>query len=183
MDTTLWAALLGAVAGGALTFGAQALSDKWRWDRESAARWEGRLVDAILSYSADLKMQSRTALRMCGHYWPGMTPNPIDPEKGAELLAQYEDDRSARFEALLLMADASLVTAARKWQEAVWPLHLVAAGPSAATREEAEMAFRRAAEARDEYYVATRRTLNIAASEARTPIRLSPYDPTWQSQP
>ena len=182
MDASPWIGLVGVALGAGMSYVASALTERSRLRHETSARWEARLVDAIASYSSALKMQSRICLRIAGSYWPPMTTNPIDPQDGRRALAEYEDERSAEFERLLLLADESVVAAARAWQEAVWALHPIQNGPEVMGRERFEAQLRVAALRRDAFYAGARAQLGVAGFGSIAPDRVSRLDPTWQSE-
>lgn len=173
-------AILGVIVGGVLTLGTTFMVERAKWKRESDARWEGRLVEALAAYGAVLKMQSRMCLRIAGSYWSTMTTTPIPPHEGAELLAKYEDERSAHFEKVLLLAGPEVVGKARGWQEAVWALHVIQGGPSKVSLEDFEKALNAARRCRDEFYSSAREQLGLKQLLS-TPTRLSRDDPTWRS--
>ncbi|WP_343909056.1 hypothetical protein [Nocardioides aquiterrae] len=68
------------------------------------------------------------------------------------MVAQFEDERAAHFERLLLLAPGEVVAAARAWHQAVWDLHVIADGPAAIAQPEFQLRLERAAEARDRFY-------------------------------
>jgi hypothetical protein len=174
-------ALAGVVVGALVSYVTTALTEQVRWRRESRARWENRLVDAIVAFAAALKMQSRVCLRIAGSFWPTMTTSPMDPATGGDLLGRYEDERSTEFERLLLLAPEPIVSAARAWQESVWVLHAVQDGMKGVDQESLESKFADAATCREAFYRATRTSLGIAGALPATPTRASRLDPTWQS--
>jgi hypothetical protein len=167
----LCGALGGVLVGGLISFMTTTLTERARWRRDSAVRWEGRLVEALAEYAAALKMQSRMCLRISGGYWPDMTTNPIDRTEGAQLIARFEDERSVHFERLLLLADAEVIKSARAWQEAVWALHVIQNGPAAIDQTRFKGALQRAADLRNEYYATARGTLGVSGSLDPAPVR------------
>lgn len=178
-----WWALAGVVLGAALSYAANALSERARWNREAKARWEQRQFDAIVAYARSVKMQSRTCLRIAGGIWPSLTTNPIAMDDGRVLLDDYEDARSGHWEQMLLLADTSVLDAARAWQQAVWRLHLVARPGADVGRATFEEWLRTASERRDSFYEAVRADLGVGGSLSAAPARASADDPTWGTSP
>ncbi|WP_422745392.1 hypothetical protein ACN27E_24205 [Mycobacterium sp. WMMD1722] len=173
-------AILGVIVGGLVTLGTTVLIERTKWKREASARWEGRVVEALVAYAAALKMQSRMCLRISGSYWPTMTSNPIAAHEGAIEIAEYEDERSVQFEKVLLLAGPEVVAKARNWQESVWALHTIQDGPSSISKDDFDKRLDKARRCRDEFYNSVRTELGLELLPS-TPTRASPDDPAWRS--
>ena len=165
-------ALGGVFVGGLISYVTTTLGERAKGRRETAIRWEGRLIDAVAKYASVLKMQSRMCLRIAGGYWPQVTSNPIGRAEGAQLLARFEDERSGNFEQLRLLANAEVVASARAWQDAVWALHAIQDGPGIKfDRVDFQRAFEDAGVLRDAFYATARQALGVLGSVDPTPKR------------
>ena len=170
----LGGAVGGVVVGGVMSYVTTARMEQSRWQRESAARWEGRLVEAISEYASVLKMQARLCLRIAGSYWPTVTSNPIDRAEGAQpLLASRMTGRPASNNSGSSPM-RSWFASARAWQQAVWASHVIKDGPDGKfDRVGFQRAFEDAGVLRDDFYESARKALGVSGSLDPTPKR--PY--------
>jgi hypothetical protein len=167
-------ALVGVVVGVAATTGGALLTDRFRWRRDHHLRWDANRLDALVAYSAALKVEARLCLRVSGSRWPGTTSNPMSIEAGQTEIALAEDRRSEAFESVLLLANAATVEAARTWQVAVWRLHEVLDPAGEMDRASFGRAFREAGQAREDFYQAARLGLDVKGERHRPAPWLDP---------
>jgi hypothetical protein len=155
-------ALLGVVLGAVGAIGATTLSDRLRWRRDQATRWDERRLDAYITFAGTLKEIHALAFRLVAAHRPGSKAQPIDRETGLALMAQANVRRTADWESVLLLGDAATVTAARQWREAVVTVELLAR----AERWDAaawEPAVDGADRTRDQFYLVARQSLGIGS--------------------
>ena len=100
----------------------------------------------------------------------------LEPAKGLGLLAQAEDQRSALFEAVLLLGDAETIKAARQWQRTVWDLQRFVKGTELASKGDFLAVYKDCGDARGSFYEAARRSLEVHGVLPET----EPF--TWSSE-
>jgi hypothetical protein len=153
-------ALLGVVVGAAGSYTAASLTERSRWRRTRAERWDEKKFQIYASYSNILKAQIRIGQRIGASRGLEHTIDPLEPEEGLAQLAQAEVQRTAEWESVLLVGDAETVAAARAWHESVWKAEMYARGlkddPAGWTG-----ALRQMSQARDAFYACARRDLGI----------------------
>lgn len=156
-------ALIGVVIGAVGSYAASSRTDKVRWQRARAERWDEKRFEIYANYSNALKHQIRIAQRVGAARGFEDVVDPLDPSEGLELLAAAESRRAAEWESVLLVGDAETIGSAREWHEAVWNLELYARG----LREGSDgwrAATERTSNARDAFYACARRDLGIKGS-------------------
>jgi hypothetical protein len=112
-------AILGVLVGALGTLLVTSLTDKARWRRDQAVRWDTRRLDAYVAYAAAVKESHTLALRISAPYRCYSKSHAIDPEQGLVLLAEANVTRTKAWEAVLLLGNEATVTAARVWKDAV----------------------------------------------------------------
>ncbi|GLY90312.1 hypothetical protein [Actinoallomurus iriomotensis] len=152
--------LAGVIVGAVGSYAASSLTERARWRRAHAERWDQPRFQAYASYANLLKAQLRISLRIGAARGFDHVVDPLDPDEGLQRLAEAESRRAAEWESMLLVGDASTVAAARTWHEAVWAVESYARG----LKDDPagwEGALRRASQARDAFYRHARRDLGI----------------------
>ncbi|WP_404797503.1 hypothetical protein [Streptomyces pristinaespiralis] len=155
-------ALAGVVVGAAGSYLATSLTERSRWRRAKAERWDQKRLDTYASYANALKHQINIAQRMSAARGFHHAVDPLPPEEeGLAQLVEAEARRAAEWESVLLVGDAETIGAARTWHEAVWNVELYARGRK---EDQAgwEKSVARMSEARDAFYALARRDLGIA---------------------
>ena len=151
-------AILGVIVGALGTLLVTSLTDRARWGRDQAVRWDTRRLDAYVAYAATVKEIHTLALRVSAPYRRYSMSRPIDREQGLELLAEASVRRTKAWEAMLLLGDEITVTAARAWQDAVGAEeHLCSGEPI--DEMEWQSAVEAVDQARDRFYLAARESL------------------------
>ncbi|MCZ4125879.1 hypothetical protein [Streptomyces sp. H39-S7] len=154
-------AFIGVVVGAAGSYAAASLTERSRWRRSRAERWDEKKFATYASYANALKVQIRIAERMGAARRLAHMADPLELTDGLAQLGEAESRRAAEWESVLLVGDAETVGAARAWHEAVWNLELYARGLRDSP-DGWERAIRRLSQARDEFYLCARRDLGIA---------------------
>jgi hypothetical protein len=152
--------LVGVVVGAVGSYTASSLTERSRWRRARAERWDQQRFQTYSSYANTLKAQIRVSLRIGAARGFEHVVDPLDPCEGLKWLAEAESKRAAEWESMLLVADAGTVAAARTWHEAVWGLELYARG----LKDDPggwNDALRRTSQARDAFYARARKDLGI----------------------
>ena len=155
--------LVAVVLGGAGSLAATQLVERGRWRRERLERWDARKLEVFVDYADAVKTVIIRARSIAGYQSLSATLTPIPPEIGLPLLAEEENDRSAKFEALLLIGSLDTVAAARRWHNIAWEFQNWVNGTSTATVEQWADGWNRSQSARHDFYIAARKELGIHA--------------------
>jgi hypothetical protein len=111
-------AILGVTVGALGTLLVTSLTDRARWRRDRAIRWDTRRLDAYVAHAATVKEIHALALRVSASYRRHSRSRPIDREQALEFLAEANARRTRAWETVLLLGDEASVTTARAWQDA-----------------------------------------------------------------
>jgi hypothetical protein len=147
-------ALLGVVLGAAGVIASSSVTDRLRWRREQAVRWDQRRLDAYVAFAATLKEIHAVASRLAG-----AAPDGRDAD--LERLTAANVRRTQDWESLLLLGDEATVEAGRRWRDAVARSERIAragAGDASAWSAAVDESDR----ARDAFHLAARRGLGVA---------------------
>lgn len=170
-------ALMGVVIGAGGSYVAASLTERSRWRRARAERWDEKRFQTYMTYANALKAQIRIAQRVGAARGFENVSDPLEPDEGMNQLAEAESRRASEWEAVLLVGDAETIGAARSWHEAVWNLELYARGlrenPDGWAQVEHQIS-----RARDAFYACARRDLGIAGP----PPPSGNWPRTWQRQ-
>jgi hypothetical protein len=157
----IFAAIGGAFVGWLASF----TNERAKWRRERVARWDERRLTAFIGYSSAVKRQVHLCLRLAASNNLGtMDVGTLDAAKGLPLLEAADARRAELFEGLLLLADKPTITAARRWQEAVWKLHETVNGTRTVNQRTFMSLFGTAGKARDKFYRVARSSLSVEGS-------------------
>jgi hypothetical protein len=155
--------LVGVLIGALATFAFALMTERTKWKRTQATRWDEKRLTTYMEYASALKKMLAISNRMAATRGVATaTAEPIPLEEGHQLLAAAEADRSAKWETVQLLGDPPTVAAARSWHEAVWELEWFARGRLTGD-EEFELAYRKAGAARTAYYTAARADLGVSS--------------------
>jgi hypothetical protein len=147
-------ALLGVLVGALATYAATSAAERARWRRAQSVRWDEKKVNAYAEYAHAVKAVIAMALRILAPHSPGFDSDG-SPEEELAALDAAEEQRTMRWEAVLLLGSSEVVIAARTWHQNVFRLERLAHGqPSDMTLAEAIDATSHAR--RNFYEVATR---------------------------
>ncbi len=164
MPDYLWQglfALLAVALGAAGSFTATQAMDRKRWVRQQETRWDEHRLRACIEYATAVKLAIIRSRSILGHMGLSPTLTPLSPEEGLPLLAVDENSRTAKLEALMLLASEETIETAREWHGIAWRFHHWASGEVPTSEAEVEAAYEQAQVARERYYSAVRRELGI----------------------
>ncbi|MER7171014.1 hypothetical protein [Streptomyces mesophilus] len=170
-------ALIGVVVGAFGSYVAASLTERSRWRRARAERWDEKRFTTYVVYANVLKSQLRIAQRIGAARGFENTSDPLEVEEGLRQLAEAESRRATEWESVLLVGDHATIAAARAWHEAVWNLELYAKG----LREDPEgwaASEQRVSAARDRFYACARGDLGISGP----PPPSGNWPRVWQHQ-
>ena len=157
-------ALAGVVIGATASYLIGAAADRTRWLRGQSARWDERRAQAYAEYAHAVKAQYVQCMRLAGSR--GLSPGPGVADLGSALaeMGRLADERTARWELVLLLGDPETVAAGRTWHRRVWALEQFARGERDDAKEFAALrtGFH---EDRNRFYVAARHDLGIRSGE------------------
>ncbi|MFE0802163.1 hypothetical protein [Streptomyces sp. NPDC058812] len=108
-------ALIGVVIGALGSYLAVVRSDRARFSRETAARWEERRLAVYADYARTLKASVTLTYRVAAHLGNDPHPHPLSPEEAAPAQAEATLARDPAGEALLLLGSRDVVEKARAW--------------------------------------------------------------------
>ncbi|MEU9510485.1 hypothetical protein AB0D32_29875 [Micromonospora sp. NPDC048170] len=152
-------ALIGVLIGAIGTIVATSVADRTRWKRNQSIRWDDRRLDAYVEFGRVVKEIHAIAVRILASERPNSRGHRIDREEGLARLAEADVRRTLAWESVLLLGDASTVSAARDWRDAVWGIERAARGLTQG--EDRDDLLHRANEARDLFYRAARGGLGV----------------------
>ncbi|MEU6077630.1 hypothetical protein [Micromonospora sp. NPDC047074] len=152
-------ALIGVLIGTIGTIVATSVADRNRWKRSQTIRWDDRRLDAYVEFARVVKEIHAVAARMLSGQRPHSRSHPMDREEGLARLAEADVRHTLAWESLLLLGDASTVSAARTWRDAVWGIERAAREPLVG--DDPDDLVQRANEARDLFYGAARGGLGV----------------------
>jgi hypothetical protein len=121
-------ALLGVVVGVVTTFALTNLGERARWRRDQRVRWDTARLQAYIEYGNAVKRVVQVANRMASARGFPHSAEPVPLDQGQAELAVATADRTARWEAVLLLGHPDTVAAARAWHQRVWQLEYYALG-------------------------------------------------------
>ncbi|MET8867352.1 hypothetical protein ABZW11_30785 [Nonomuraea sp. NPDC004580] len=157
-------ALIGVLLGALGTYGVTALTERKRWRRQLATRWDERRVLAYMEYAHAIKKTISICIKLAAQRGVGADLKYLAPEYSDADLAAAEEMRTVSWEAVLLFGGDEAIVAGRKWHEAVFRLELIAAG------QEADLAWDEAIEAtsraRGEFYRVVKAEIGMTVTGA-----------------
>jgi hypothetical protein len=164
-------ALLGVVIGAFATYAATSAAERARWRRSQAVRWDSLRLTAYADYAHAVKKVSTISVRLAAYRGipPGLDALP--PEEGMPLLAAAEEERTVKWETVLLLGTDTTVVAARVWHESAFRLQRIASGIDVGITW--AQAITAASKARRGFYEAAKADIGIA-------IGGSPENYEWQ---
>jgi hypothetical protein len=157
-------ALIGVMVGALASFLAGAASERARWRREQSSRWDDRRAQAYAEYGHAVKNVYVQCMRVAAM----RSQRPDGDQAGyAEALAGVSlltDERTAKWESVLLLGNPRTIAAARTWHRRVWQVERFARGERTDTEQwDALMEDIMADRAR--FYTEARRDLGITSGE------------------
>lgn len=160
--------ILAVVVGGVLTYVGTGLTERSRWRRELAVRWDERRLAVYVDFAATAKQIALLSSRVLASRGVVTAISPIGREDGLALLGQAESDRSVRFESVLLLADEPTIAAAQALTETLWRLEGFATGDEPVDEQAWRAGFADYRQARAEFYRRARADMGVRS--ARIPL-------------
>lgn len=155
-------ALLGVLFGAAATYLSTTATERSRWRRTQSVRWDERRIAAYTDYAHTVKRLITVVVRIAAANDVFPDDDRLDPAEGLPLLAAMSEERTVKWEAVLLLGSPEVIKAARRWHQGVQELQVLALKqPGAGTWIETIEA---TSQARRRFYEAVRRELGIPIS-------------------
>jgi hypothetical protein len=170
--------LLAVIVGALSSYLAVTLSERGKWRRETSVRWHGEQLTAYAEYGDVVKRVKSAALRVARSKGLESTAPPIDLAQGLENLIKLEDERTAKWERVLLLGDPETVLAAREWHRSVWKIQDFARGEDV-EREAWPDFLRQTTMARARFYACARKQLGISGELPRSSDSADLGKPNW----
>lgn len=152
--------LLGVVLGAVGALLAAAVTDRMRFRREFDFRWDQERLKAYMAFSATLKEVLDASFRLTAHNRPSARSQPLNRSVALERLAAARLRRTTDWEALLLLANDTVVEAGRRWRDAVVTVEKIARA-TVWNAAEWNAAIEAVNVARDGFYLAARANLGV----------------------
>ena len=89
-----WGTLLGVLVGAVASYAVTALTERARWRRAQAERWQEKKFDVYARYSNALKEQIGITQRIGAALGYAHVVDPLEPAEGLPLLAEAEARRA-----------------------------------------------------------------------------------------
>ncbi|HEV2778724.1 MAG TPA: hypothetical protein VGX25_04920 [Actinophytocola sp.] len=157
-------ALVGVLVGALATFAVTSAAERARWRRAQAVRWDDRRLSAYAEYAHAVKKVISLCVRIAAHRGVHPYNDRLSPEEGMPALVAAEEERTMKWEAVLLLGTDRTVVAARAWHNSVFRLQRVAEGePIEGTWADALDAVSRT---RREFYEVAKQDIGIAVGDA-----------------
>ncbi len=164
--------VVGVLLGAGTTFAFTTWTERSRWRRTEQSKWDERRLVAYNEFAHAVKQYAMISMRLAAARGFPNTAAPIDHDEGLAALADADVAKSLKWEIVLLVGSPATVTAARRWNKAVWELTYVARGVDM-THEEYVRRYEEAGRLRNEFYECARADLGVRGGE------LPPGDRAW----
>jgi len=156
--------LLGVALGAASTYGVTVLTERKRWARQQAVRWDERRVAAYREYAHVLKKVISISIRLAQQQGVSIGVYVMAPNYELADLAAAEEERTVCWEGVLLFGSDDAIRSGRQWHDCVFRLELLAAG------QECDMswdsAVKEVSRARGEFYRVIRKDIGVSVLAA-----------------
>jgi hypothetical protein len=121
--------LIGVVVGALGTYLAGAATERTRWRREQSSRWDEKRAQAYADYGSAVKNVYVQCRRIADNY-RGEDARSESPDyvEAISELGRLADERTAKWESVLLLGNPETIAAARTWHCRVWDVELYARG-------------------------------------------------------
>ncbi|MEU6074012.1 hypothetical protein [Micromonospora sp. NPDC047074] len=160
-------ALVGVLIGVVATYITTTAQERSRWRRQQAVRWDERRIAAYSDYAHAVKKVISIAVRLAAKRGVYEDDFWFAGEVGEADLLVAEEERTTRWEAVLMLGDDEVVASARQWHDATFRLMRLALGQSGdLTWNEA---VRATGQARGRFYTAARRDLGVKFDASSAP--------------
>jgi hypothetical protein len=158
-------ALLGVVVGALAAWVATSNAERVKWRRDQSVRWDEKRLTAYTEYSHAVKQMISAATRLQGQRAdaePGTASTGAQAAlaAGEAALAAAEDERTVKWESVLMLGSGDVIKAARAWHQAAFRLEWIALGR--AGDGSWDEAIEATSQARRAYYQAAKVDLGIS---------------------
>lgn len=157
-------ALIGVAVGALASYLAGAATERARWRRERSSRWDEKRAQAYTEYGYAIKnvyVQCRRAARL---RIQDTQNNSADYDEAIAELGKLTDERTAKWESVLLLGNLETIAAGRSWHRRVWQVELFARGERTDV-DEWDAVLDEVIDARTRFYVEARRDLGIESGD------------------
>jgi hypothetical protein len=165
--------LTGVVIGALASYLASSATERARWRRQQAARWDDKRAQIYADYGYTVKNVYIACLRIVENRGPNTKSIPTDPQVFGEF-ERLAAERTAKWESVLLLGNPETIAAARAWHRSIWQMEVIARGIR--TDETAWTALLdKVDDARTRFYEAARRDLGITSGRV-------PHADRWEGR-
>jgi hypothetical protein len=157
-------ALIGVVIGASTSYLVGAATERARWRREQWSRWDEKRAQAYAEYSHAVKSLYVQSMRIANSRLRSNRNEPMDYDEALAKLGTLADERTEKWEIVLLLGNPETIATARTWHRRVWEIEFFARGE----RTDADQydALQEQADAdRTRFYEAARHDLGISSGE------------------
>lgn len=157
-------ALLGVAVGALATWVATFTAERAKWRRSQSVRWDEKRLIAYTEYSHAVKQMISAATRLQDQRraaGPGTASSGAQAAlaEGEAALTAAEDDRTVKWESVLMLGSGEVIKSARAWHQAAFRLEWIALGRASDTSW--DEAIEATSQARSAYYQAAKADLGI----------------------
>ena len=121
-------ALIGVVIGAAASYLVGTATERTRWRREQSSRWDEKRAQAYAEYSHAIKCLYIHSLRIANSRMRGDMSDSTDYGEALAELSRLVDERTEKWEIVLLLGDPETIAAGRAWHRHVWQMEFFARG-------------------------------------------------------
>jgi len=115
-------ALVGVLFGAGATYLSTTATERSRWQRTQSVRWDERRIAAYTDYAHTVKRLITVIVRIAAANDVFADDDRLDPAEGLPLLVAVAEERTVRWEAMLLLGSPEVIRAARRWHQGVQDL-------------------------------------------------------------
>jgi hypothetical protein len=157
-------ALIGVIVGASTSYLIGAATDRAGWRRRQSTRWDETRAQAYAEYARAVKGVYVQSLRIANSRRLSPKPDTKDYVAALAELGRLADERTAKWELVLLLGDPETVSAGRVWHRRVWQIEPFARGERADAHEYAALLAEIDTD-RARFYRAARRDLGIRSGD------------------
>lgn len=157
-------ALIGVIIGASASYLVGAATERARWRREQLSRWDEKRAQAYAEYSHAVKSLYVQSMRIASSRIRSTRNEPMDYDEALANLGKLADERTQRWEMVLLLGNPETITAARTWHRRVWQIEFFARGEHTDAHQYDALQDQVDAD-RTRFYEAARRDLGISSGE------------------
>jgi hypothetical protein len=165
-------ALIGVVVGALASYLAGAATERARWRREQSARWDDKRAAAYADYAYAVKNVYVQAMRAAEMRRDSGGEDTAAYEDALAELGKLTDDRTAKWESVLLLGDPETIAAGRAWHRRIWQVERFARGERT-DMDQLDSVLEDVNDDRVRFYAAARHDLGITSGAI-------PYGGPWR---